>query len=33
MLTDWRHIHTRYDRCADTFMAAIVIAATVLFWL
>ena len=32
-LKDWRRIHTRYDRCADTFMAAIVIAATVIFWL
>ena len=30
---DWRRIHTRYDRCAHTFMAAIVIAATVIFWL
>jgi transposase len=32
-LKDWRRIHTRYDRCAHTFMAAIVIAATVTFWL
>jgi transposase len=32
-LKDWRCIHTRYDRCAHTFMAAIVIAATVIFWL
>ena len=32
-LKDWRRIHTRYDRCAHTFMAAIVIAATVIFWL
>ena len=30
-LKDWRRIHTRYDRCAHTFMTAIVIAATVLF--
>jgi transposase len=32
-LKDWRRIHTRYDRCAHTFMAAICIAATVIFWL
>jgi len=32
-LKDWRRIHTRYDRCAHTFMSAIAIAATVLFWL
>jgi hypothetical protein len=25
--------HTRYDRCAHTFMSAICIAATVIFWL
>lgn len=24
-LKDWRRIHTRYDRCAHTFMSAIVI--------
>jgi len=30
---DWRRIHTRYDRCAHTFMSAICIAATVVFWL
>ena len=30
---DWRRIHTRYDRCAHTFMAATVLAATVIFWL
>jgi transposase len=28
-LKDWRRIHTRYDRCAHTFMSAITIAATV----
>ena len=28
----WRHSHTRYDRCAHTFMSAICIAATVIFW-
>jgi putative transposase len=32
-LKDWRRIHTRYDRCAHTFMSAITIAATVIFWL
>jgi len=26
-------IHTRYGRCAYTFMSAICIAATVIFWL
>lgn len=30
---DWRRIHTRYDRCTHTFMSAICIAATVIFWL
>jgi len=32
-LKDWRRIHTRYDRCAHTFMSAICIAATVISWL
>ena len=32
-IKDWRRIHTRYDRCAHTFMSAIAIAATVIFWL
>ncbi len=32
-LKDWRRIHTRYDRCAQTFLSAIAIAATVIFWL
>ena len=32
-LKDWRRIATRYDRCAHTFMSAICIAATVIFWL
>ena len=32
-IKDWRRIHTRYDRCAHTFMSAITIAATVIFWL
>ncbi len=31
-LKDWRRIHTRYDRCAHTFMSAICIAATIIFW-
>ena len=30
-IKDWRRIHTRYDRCAHTFMSAITIAATVIF--
>ena len=32
-IKDWRRIHTRYDRCAHTFMSAICIAATFIFWL
>ena len=32
-LKDWRHIHTRYDRCAHTYFSAICIAAAVIFWL
>jgi transposase len=32
-LKDWRRIATRYDRCAHTFMSAIAIAATVIYWL
>ena len=32
-LKDWRRNHTRYDRCAHAFLSAIVIAATVTFWL
>lgn len=32
-LKDWRRIATRYDRCAETFFAAIVIAATFAFWI
>ena len=31
-LKDWRRIATRYDRCADIFMAAITIAVIILFW-
>lgn len=29
----WRRIHTCYDRCAQTFMSAICIAATIIFGL
>lgn len=32
-LKDWRRIHTRYDRCAHTFMSAISLAAAVSLWL
>jgi len=32
-IKDWRRVHTRYDRCAHTFMSAICIAATVIYWL
>ena len=32
-LKDWRRIHTRYDRCAHTFLSAIKFAATFIFWL
>ena len=32
-LEDWRHINTRFDRCAYTFLPAIAIPATVIFWL
>ena len=32
-LKDWRRVATRYDRCAHTFMSAIALAATVIFWL
>jgi transposase len=32
-LKDWRRIATRYDRCAHTFMSAIALAATIIFWL
>ena len=32
-LKDWRCIATRYDRCAHTFMAAITIAAIMIFWI
>ena len=29
---DWRRIHTRYDRRADNFLAAIALVVTVTFW-
>jgi transposase len=32
-LKDWRRIHTRYDRCAHTFLSAIAFAAAIIFWL
>ena len=32
-LRDWHRLATRYDRCADIFMGAITLAATVIFWL
>jgi len=32
-LKEWRRIHTRYDRCAHTFVSAIFLAAVVIFWI
>lgn len=32
-LKDWRRIATRYDRCPETYLSTIALAATVLFWL
>ena len=32
-LKGWRCIATRYDRCAKTFLSAVALAATVMFWL
>jgi transposase len=32
-LKDWRRIHTRYDRCAHTFLSAIAFAAAFIFWI
>ena len=32
-LKDWRRIATRYDRRADVFMAAITLAAIVIWWM
>ena len=32
-LKDWRRVATRYDRCPTVFLAAVALAATVIFWL
>ena len=32
-IKDWRRVATRYDQCAHTFMSAILIAATMCYWL
>lgn len=32
-LKDWRRVATRYDRSATTFLSAVALAATVIFWL
>lgn len=32
-LKDWRRIDPCYDRCAMTFLSAVALAATVIFWL
>ena len=32
-LKDWRPIATRYDRCAHIFLSAVLLAATLFFWL
>lgn len=32
-LEDWRRIHTRYDRCAHTFLSAMAFAAALIFWI
>jgi transposase len=32
-LKDWRRVATRYDRYAKTFLSAVALAATVIFWL
>ncbi|MCA3549370.1 MAG: transposase, partial [Rhodobacter sp.] len=32
-LKDRRRVATRYDRCAKTFLSAVALAETVLFWL
>ncbi|SIT13369.1 transposase, IS4 family [Paracoccus saliphilus] len=31
-LKDWRRVATRYDRCSETFLSTIALAATILFW-
>lgn len=32
-MKDWRRVAPRYDRCPTAFFSAIVLAATVIFWL
>jgi len=32
-LKDWRRIATRYDRCAHIFLSAVLLGATLIFWL
>jgi len=32
-LKDWRRIANRSDRCAKTFLSAVALAVTVMFWL
>ena len=32
-LKDWRGIASRYERCGDIFLNAIILAAIVIFWL
>ncbi len=32
-LKDWRRVATRYDRCGKTFLSAVALATTVMFWL
>ncbi len=32
-LKDWRRVATRYDKLARNFLAAVAIAATVIYWL
>ena len=32
-LKDWRGIATRYERCGDIFLNAIILAAIIIFWI
>ena len=32
-LKQWQRVATRYDRCPKVFLSAVVLAATVMFWL
>jgi hypothetical protein len=32
-LKDWRRVHTRYDRCAHTFVSAISLATIDIVWM